>query len=269
MKYLNLGCGTRYLETWDNLDFVSPNPAVRAHNFLNGIPFPENSYDVVYHSHLLEHLPKDRAAAFVHECFRVLKKGGVIRVVVPDLEQVMREYLRNLDGALAGDKEAAERYEWIVIEMMDQMVRQQSGGTMLQYWARDNVDNEAYVASRVGYEYLNFRKKYLAEKSSRAPDIGSNPSGFGLRSKLIVAASGEPKAIEYMQIGKFRSFGEIHQWMYDQYSLGKLLTEAGFSEPKKLTAFTSNIVDWPDHQWLDVEEGNIRKPESLFMEAIK
>lgn len=269
MKYLNLGCGTRYLETWENFDFVSTGKAVRAHNFLEGIPLPDDSYDVVYHSHVLEHLPRENAAAFIKECFRVLKKGGVIRVVVPDLEQVMREYLRNLDGALAGDKEAQSRYEWIVIEMMDQMVRQQSGGSMLKYWTRESLDNEAYVASRVGYEYLNFRKRYLAEKSTRAANDAGNPSGFGLGKKLMTAVSGEPKASEYLQLGRFRSQGEIHQWMYDQYSLGKLLREAGFGEPKKFTAFTSNIGDWKDHQWLDVEEGNVRKPESLFMEAIK
>lgn len=269
MKYLNLGCGTRYLETWDNLDFVSTGKAVIAHNFLEGIPLPDESYDVVYHSHVLEHLPREEAAGFIGECFRVLKKGGVIRVVVPDLEQVMREYLRNLDGALAGDQEAQSRYEWIVLEMMDQMVRQQSGGAMLKYWTRDSLNNEAYIASRVGHEYLNFRKNYLANKSSSASAEHQRPEGSGLGRKLMKAVSGEPKAPEYLQIGRFRAQGEIHQWMYDRYSLGKLLREAGFRDPQKLTAFTSNIADWKDHEWLDVEDGNVRKPESLFMEAVK
>lgn len=269
MKYLNLGCGTRYLETWDNLDFVSTGKAVRAHNFLDGIPLPDNAYDLVYHSHVLEHLPKESGPAFIKECFRVLKKGGIIRVVVPDLEQVMREYIRNLEGALTGDKEAESRYEWIVIEMMDQMVRQQSGGSMVKYWTRENPDNEAYVASRLGYEYLDFRKKYLAEKPHHAADNHSTASGFGLRRKLVATATGEPKVMDYLRVGKFRAQGEIHRWMYDQYSLGKILKEAGFSAPKKLTAFTSNLSDWKDHQWLDVEDGKVRKPESLFMEAIK
>jgi hypothetical protein len=34
-------------------------------------------------------------------------------------------------------------------------------------------------------------------------------------------------------------------------------------------AFTSSIPDWDKHQWLDVEKGKVRKPDSLFMEAVK
>lgn len=268
MKCLNLGCGYRYIESWDNVDFVSTGKSVRAHNLLQGIPFPDNTYDVVYHSHVLEHFPKDRAANFIKECFRVLKKGGVLRVVVPDLEGIVREYIRNLDGALTGDKEAASRYEWIIIEMLDQMVRHDTGGAMMKYWSQDKPGNEEYVSTRVGYEYLDYRKNFLAKKSqSQSNSVAS--SGTGVRKKVMAAVSGEPNAVEYLQLGRFRSHGEIHQWMYDRYSLGKLLQDTGFNDPKKFTAFTSNVNGWTEYQWLDVEDGKVRKPDSLFMEAIK
>lgn len=266
MKCLNLGCGNRYLESWDNVDFVSSGKGVKAHNLLAGIPFGDGQFDVVYHSHVLEHFPKDQAATFIKECFRVLKPGGVIRVVVPDLEGIIREYILNLDGAVAGDEEAKRRYEWIVIELMDQMVRNKSGGHMMKYWSQDTIENESYITSRSGFEFLDFRKKVL--ESPRSSNESKN-SGSGLRKKLMVTASGEPNALEYFQIGRFRSHGETHQWMYDRYSLGKLLNEAGFNNPQKVTAFTSSISQWKDFQWLDVEKGNVRKPDSLFMEAVK
>jgi hypothetical protein len=57
--------------------------------------------------------------------------------------------------------------------------------------------------------------------------------------------------------------------MYDRYSLGRLLVEAGFSSPVVTAANSSKIPDWLEHQFLDIEDGKARKPDSLFMEAVK
>jgi predicted SAM-dependent methyltransferase len=61
MKYLNLGCGSHYSTAteWTNLDFTSLDNNVIAHNLLTGIPFEDNSFDLVYHSHVLEHFSKE------------------------------------------------------------------------------------------------------------------------------------------------------------------------------------------------------------------
>jgi predicted SAM-dependent methyltransferase len=63
------------------------------HDVRNPLPFPTDSADVIYSSHLLEHLYFEEAGKLVRECFRVLKAGGVLRVVVPDLGAIVREYL--------------------------------------------------------------------------------------------------------------------------------------------------------------------------------
>ena len=71
------------------------------------------------------------------------------------------------------------------------------------------------------------------------------------------------------EIGKFRKSGEIHQWMYDSYSLGKLLKEVGFRNIKKCEAHESSIDIFSSY-FLDMEpDGSVRKPDSLFMEAVK
>ena len=41
-----------------------------------GIPFPNDSFDAVYHSHFLEHLNKDDAPDFLLECYRVCKPSS-------------------------------------------------------------------------------------------------------------------------------------------------------------------------------------------------
>lgn len=56
------------------------------------LPLAENSVDVIYSSHMLEHLDREQARAFLAEALRVLRPGGWIRTVVPDLERYVREY---------------------------------------------------------------------------------------------------------------------------------------------------------------------------------
>jgi hypothetical protein len=79
----------------------------------------------------------------------------------------------------------------------------------------------------------------------------------------------EPRLQEYIELGRFRLGGEVHQWMYDRYSLRALLEETGFIEVLQIDAYTSMIESWDRYQWLDVEESKVRKPDSIFLEGKK
>lgn len=152
MNYLNLGCGHRFHSAWTNVNFVSTDENVLAYDITQRIPFPDVSFDVVYHSHLLEHLSRQQAEFLIRECYRVLRPKSVLRVVVPDLEQIVRTYLIALEQASSASQEWAANYEWILLEMYDQTVREYSGGTMAEYltrqksyildWASFNLDTE-------------------------------------------------------------------------------------------------------------------------------
>jgi len=52
-----------------------------------GIPFANNSVPYIYSSHFLEHLNYNDSVKLMRECYRVLKKCGVLRVVVPNIEK--------------------------------------------------------------------------------------------------------------------------------------------------------------------------------------
>jgi hypothetical protein len=56
--------------------------------------------------------------------------------------------------------------------------------------------------------------------------------------------------------------------MYDYYSLSTLLNDLGFTQIKRVDAFTSSIEDWKSYN-LDAVDGNTRKPDSFFIEARK
>src|SRR5262249_1869985 len=117
-----------------------------------GIPLPSSSCDVVYHSAVLEHMRYRDALQFLGECNRVLKPGGIIRVGVPDLERLCRLYLEKLECALSGQDSAARDYDWLMLELYDQCVREESGGEMLRYLQQRPLRNERFIVERIGEE---------------------------------------------------------------------------------------------------------------------
>ena len=70
---------------------------ILVHDLRKGIPFPDGSVDAVYHSHVLEHIDRDGADGFMSEIRRVLRPGGVQRIVVPDLELLVKRYVASLE----------------------------------------------------------------------------------------------------------------------------------------------------------------------------
>jgi SAM-dependent methyltransferase len=277
VRCLNLGCGRRIHPDWENIDFTATAPGVRACDLRKGIPYPDASFDVIYHSHLLEHFSKQSAPVFLRECHRVLKLGGVLRVAVPDLERVVREYLKALESASHGHPEGAASYDWMVLEMYDQAVREQSGGSCADFFRQEPIPNWDFIHKRVGAE-ANAALAAVRAQSVLSSAGGQRVSlkwkfvlrnlGSVLRNKLArIALSKEDYAA--LQVGRFRRQGEIHQWMYDSYSLARLLTEAGFADPQPRAATQSRIPNWLSYCLDNEADGSTYKPDSLFMEAVK
>jgi predicted SAM-dependent methyltransferase len=78
---------------------------VKYRNVRRGLGYGDGSVAVVYASHLLEHLYRDEALAFLREARRVLRPGGVCRVVVPDVAAIVGWYLAHQREAAAQKKQ--------------------------------------------------------------------------------------------------------------------------------------------------------------------
>ena len=61
-------------------------------------PFNDDSIDVIYSSHMMEHLHRDDAINFIRECHRVLRPKGILRLVLPDLKLNIESYLSSEDA---------------------------------------------------------------------------------------------------------------------------------------------------------------------------
>lgn len=70
------------------------------HRLQYGVPFDDDTVDVIYSSHALEHIFFEEAQILLQDAYRALKRGGLIRIAVPDLEHAVRLYQ-------AGSKEQA------------------------------------------------------------------------------------------------------------------------------------------------------------------
>jgi SAM-dependent methyltransferase len=68
------------------------------------LPVQSGAAQVVYSSHMLEHLHPRDASAFLAEARRVLRPGGIIRLVLPDLEMLARDYLMHRNADLFVEK---------------------------------------------------------------------------------------------------------------------------------------------------------------------
>jgi predicted SAM-dependent methyltransferase len=78
------------------IDFVhfAKNSSLRFADATKKIPLASKSVATLYASHMLEHLDRQEARRFLAEAMRVLRPGGVIRLVVPDLHILVQRYLK-------------------------------------------------------------------------------------------------------------------------------------------------------------------------------
>jgi predicted SAM-dependent methyltransferase len=113
---IHLGCGPYFLQGWINVDYsfgarianiplvgglaksmglfhIEWNPNILLHDLSKPLPWPDASADCIYTSHTLEHLRREDGERLIAECHRVLKPGGVLRIVVPDLKTCVEDYL--------------------------------------------------------------------------------------------------------------------------------------------------------------------------------
>ena len=242
--------GELLLAEWTNVRFVAiPKPPVEnvyhVDLSLEPLGFPDETFEAANAYHVLEHLTPEEGARFVAEVFRVLKPEGVFRVSVPDLEDICRSYLGQLDAA-SRDPSAQNirRYRWTVMEIFEQMVREKSGGRMMEALRSGDYDRE-YVESKYSDVY---RPLLAVEKKAESPP-GAESAPRRRRSRLTPGAVYRSLKRRYRRraSGDWTDPGvtkERVRWMYDRLSLRSLLEGAGFVEVQQKDFKHSDIPNW-------------------------
>jgi SAM-dependent methyltransferase len=116
---VNIGCGVSGVAGWHNLDNSPTIPIsripilrkilrapewprdVRRYDVRRGLPFTDGSVQYIYSSHTFEHFTYVESLRIAKDCHRALAAGGILRIVVPDLELMVQDYLANPEPTAA------------------------------------------------------------------------------------------------------------------------------------------------------------------------
>jgi predicted SAM-dependent methyltransferase len=77
---------------------VAIEEGIQFANATRRIPCANNSVEIAYSSHMIEHLDRREAQVFLREVKRILRPGGILRLAVPDISRLINSYLATGDA---------------------------------------------------------------------------------------------------------------------------------------------------------------------------
>ena len=161
---LNIGAGDWQAKGWLTLDRAGKHDLVIDLEERKKIPLKSGSLDRIYTSHCLEHLSEETVLHILSECRRMLRQGGVFRVIVPDFDRALEAYrkkstpffFKNKEMGLSGnsfqrrllsflirfrDTEGVARGPNISNALIDQKLSEMPAERFIE-WARTLVPDE-------------------------------------------------------------------------------------------------------------------------------
>lgn len=81
---LDFGCGTRCKEGFEGVDLYAPDAMHKLDLFSFPFPWDDNSVEEINCQHFVEHIPSKIRWQFFDECYRILKPGGKMYILVPN-----------------------------------------------------------------------------------------------------------------------------------------------------------------------------------------
>lgn len=147
---LHIGCANRYFKGWTNLD-INPGVAdvIDDAKTLNSIS--DNSCDIIYAAHVLEHFGRYQVLDVLKIWFRKLKVNGVLRLSVPDFAKVVYMYQKgtSLDTQLLGYITGGQRDQFDYHKMMfdrQNITRllKEAGFTKIRLWDWRKTEHSHY-----------------------------------------------------------------------------------------------------------------------------
>ena len=120
MDRLHIGPGKTYLPGWINVDIFS-NVRADIYSSALALPYPTETFDLIYASHVLEHFSRHMVLAALTHWRHLLKVGGILRLAVPDFTAIVERYeetsdLEELLGLLYGGQSSALNGHCVVFD---------------------------------------------------------------------------------------------------------------------------------------------------------
>ena len=94
---LHLGCGKKYIKGFKHVDLLDYSHIDYRVSVDNLSFAKDNSVELIYASHVLEHFGRDEYEKVLDEWYRVLKIDGILRIAVPDFKSIVNYYNKTAD----------------------------------------------------------------------------------------------------------------------------------------------------------------------------
>lgn len=250
-----MGGGDFYREGWINLDFANEHYNWNSRGFIEydiskkeRLPFDDESVDIIYISHVIEHLENHHVIFLVSEIFRCLRKSGVFRVAVPNADLFYFSVVRGDPSPILFRNKFFKSHG----------VAFESGVTGLEpipYLIREIATPRSFVWSLPGQHRRysnNTENTYFidTEKAKEKLEILSKSEFYDY---LCNDLSFRPQ----------HAGDHINWWNYDK--IAQFLTRGGFENilvSSFLGSVTLQMREWPHFD-------STRPMMSLYVEAIK
>lgn len=148
-RKLHLGCGKVYLHGWTNVDIFSSCHA-DLYCDITRLPYALGQFDLIYASHVLEHIHRHMVVATLQHWRDMLKPGGILRLAVPNFAACVEWYLKTQDlaaimGLLYGGQNYARNSHTVTFDepTLKEFLRK-AGFTRFNLWDWRETEHSAH-----------------------------------------------------------------------------------------------------------------------------
>ena len=245
IKRLHFGYNDITPDGWLNIDVVKKQDNVYNYNPNFGLPFLDESFDIIYVRDILERISESRSKNFLIDCLRTLNPGGVIRIAIKDLEGLCKNYLNEAEKLKNSDSSDELRLNFAKIELLDNLTLEGKAGK-IEKFVKENFDKEKqYIIDRIGKDSAN--------------NIKNSNTQIAYANETALPAINSD---EIISLNKYCN-------LFDFYGLKKILKDVGFKEITKKAYNESFSEDYLNYNIDSDDEGKIKHPDEIFIEARK
>jgi len=165
-KKINIGAGDFPINGFINIDVYEGKGIDLVCNATK-LPFKDNEVDYIYSGHCIEHNTLNEVRKILKECYRVLKDGCEIGIVVPEKDLTPKHMI---DGEKFPDKPYKAHHSYWDLEMLKKEVKK-AGFNDIEIM---NIDTYPHLVARPHWQVgIVAHKKFKVEKP-----LGQEPNEY-------------------------------------------------------------------------------------------